>query len=366
MKTTRKYQVQELVDDARVLTPGENFHPKNGNRAKYIADRLQMLLGLTPTQSTKLKYKNSKGEVKNYRYEDCKYDLNQGYLQLATRKSDEGRAAVNVAEWLTPKTGSLTEAVTRKIHLINQETEGNGAKKHKSRVHRRDIDGGQTAGDLLNWSGSKSNCNADQPILRDQGQVLTRDERGLIVKAEHLGVITGVDIALSSSDGTEAYYALVNDEVNSLVYNPSSGICECVNLVNPEEDVPQTIAKVFRHPERKKWLSAIEKEYMNLISKGTWRVALLPKGRRLLGCRLVLKRKVDKNGDISSYKARCVIQGHTQQEGVDYGRLFQPVAALSTLRNQCCFALHRKQDLKSFDFEQAFVQTLPDRDVFIR
>ena len=94
---------------------------------------------------------------------------------------------------------------------------------------------------------------------------------------------------------------------------------------------------------------------MNLISKGTWRVALLPKGRRLLGCRLVLKGKVDKNGDISSYKARCVIQGHTQQEGVDYGRLFQPVAALSTLGNQCCFALHRKQDLKSFDFEQAFV-----------
>ena len=56
----------------------------------------------------------------------------------------------------------------------------------------------------------------------------------------------------------------------------------CVNLVNPEEDVPQTIAKVFKHPERKKWLSAIEKEYMNLISKVTWRIALLPKGRRLL------------------------------------------------------------------------------------
>jgi hypothetical protein len=64
---------------------------------------------------------------------------------------------------------------------------------------------------------TKSNCNADQPLLRDQGQVITRDERALIVKAEHLGVITGVDIALRSNDGTEAYYyyALVNDEVNS-------------------------------------------------------------------------------------------------------------------------------------------------------
>ena len=69
---------------------------------------------------------------------------------------------------------------------------------------------------------------------------------------------------------------------------------------------------------------------------------------------------------MASYKGRCVIQGHTQKEGVDYGRLFQPVAALSTLRNQCCFAVQRSQDLKSFDFEQAFVQAEPDQDVFIR
>ena len=179
-------------------------------------------------------------------------------------------------------------------------------------------------------------------------------------------MVTGIDISLTSSNGGEAYYVLVNDEVNSLVYNERSGLVECVNLVNPEEDVPQTIAKVFKHPEREKWLAAIQKEYMNLISKGTWRIALLPKGRKLLGCRLVLKKKVDKNGNVSSHKGRCVIQGHTQKEGVDYDRLFQPVAALNTLRNQCCFALQRNQHLKSFDFEQAFVQALPDRDIYIR
>ena len=215
-------------------------------------------------------------------------------------------------------------------------------------------------------SGSKSNCKAEQPLLRDQGQALTRDERAQIVKADHLGIVTGIDLNLRGPEGSQAYYALVNDELGSLVYNTESGMCECVNLVNPEEDVPQTIAKVFKHEDRKEWLDAILKEYMNLISKGTWRIALLPKGRRLLGCRLVLKRKVDKHGNLASYKGRCVIQGHTQKEGVDYGRLFQPVAALSTLRNQCCFAVQRSQDLKSFDFEQAFVQAEPDQDVFIR
>ena len=107
------------MDDTRVLIPGENFHPKKGNRAKYIADRLQMLLGLTPAQSTNLKYKNSKGSVKRYRYEDCKYDLNQGYLQLASSKSEEGRAAVHVAEWLTPKTGNSLD--NRNVNQISNK-----------------------------------------------------------------------------------------------------------------------------------------------------------------------------------------------------------------------------------------------------
>ena len=75
---------------------------------------------------------------------------------------------------------------------------------------------------------------------------------------------------------------------------------------------------------------------------------------------------MDKDGNISSHKARCVIQGHLQEEGIDYNRLFQPVAALNTLRNQCCFALHRSQDLRSWDFEQAFVQAEMDTDVYIR
>ena len=51
----RKYRVQDLVGDDRVLAPGKNFHPKKGNRAKYIADRLQSLIGLTPDESIKLR-----------------------------------------------------------------------------------------------------------------------------------------------------------------------------------------------------------------------------------------------------------------------------------------------------------------------
>ena len=165
----KKYNVQSLVDEKRVLIPGRSYHPKNGNRAKYIADRLQCLVGLTPEQSTELKYLNSKGLLKKYRYEDCKYDLNNEYLELTDCHSTIGRAFVNMAEWLTPKTRGLTEAVTNKMPYIEHQDDANhkAAAKHKGRVKRRDIEGGQTAGNLLLLSGSKSNCKAAQPLLSD-------------------------------------------------------------------------------------------------------------------------------------------------------------------------------------------------------
>ena len=114
-KKLKKYRVQDLVDEDKVLVPGRHYNSTNGNRAKYIADRLQALLGLTPSESTALKYATFKGNIKQYRYEDCKYDLNQGYLDLASKSSEVGRASVHVAEWLTPNCGTLTEAVTKKL-----------------------------------------------------------------------------------------------------------------------------------------------------------------------------------------------------------------------------------------------------------
>jgi hypothetical protein len=282
---------------------------------------------------------------------DCKYDLDRGYLKLEMPDSKTGVASIFFAECLTPANqqihGTLTQAVTQSLGRIDHQS-----------TKRRDLDGGITV-------GKHQVRPAAQPLLHDQTVPITRDEKAMIIKADYLGLTSGTDIEISHGKETLTY-AIVNDEISHLVMNDDSKMCECVNLVNPDEDVPQTIAAIFRHRDRREWLDSVLQEYTNLASKGTWRIALLPKGRKMLGCRLVLKRKMDKNGNMSSRKARCVIQGYTQVEGVDYQRLFQPVAALNTLRNQCCFALQRQQDLRSWDFEQAFVQSDMDTDIYVR
>jgi hypothetical protein len=359
------FRVQELVDDKRVLAPGPKFIPKNGNAAKYIVDRLQTLVGLTPYQTQTVMYRTKSGGTKQYTLGDCKYDLEGGKLILVHKDSNTGTAAVYMATRLTPKKGTLSEGIASKMIQIEDSITGRVYSGSRMQFEpRRDIDGGITSSTPMD--DTRGHIKPSQPYLRDPTATLTRDEKVLIIKADHLGLVTGVDLNLQAPDGTEMTYTIVDDETESFVYNPTTRLTECVHLVTPDEDVPQTFAKILKHSERKEWLECVLKEYVNLASKGTWRIAALPAGRRMLGCRLVLRRKVDKDGNLTSRKGRCVIQGYNQEEGVDYQRLFQPVAALSTLRNQCCIALHNGEDLKSWDFEQAFVQSNMDTEMYIR
>ena len=106
-----KFLAQELVDEDRVLVPGPKFIPKNGNWAKYITDRLQILLGLRPWDTTRCKFQK-KWAIADYTVGDCAYDLNMGYLSLVDRSSDIGSASINICNVLTSKRGSLTDTVS--------------------------------------------------------------------------------------------------------------------------------------------------------------------------------------------------------------------------------------------------------------
>ena len=72
-----KFRTQDLADEARVLVPGPKYASETGPRAKYIADRLQMLLGLIPAETRVLRYQK-KGKIVNYGLGDCCFEQNKG------------------------------------------------------------------------------------------------------------------------------------------------------------------------------------------------------------------------------------------------------------------------------------------------
>ena len=76
--------------------------------------------------------------------------------------------------------------------------------------------------------------------------------------------------------------------------------------------------------------------------------------------------KADECGWPTKPKAKRVARGDEQRANVDFGELFAPTAAVSSVRLLTAMACKLDLDLRHFDIEQAFVQADLEENVFMR
>jgi hypothetical protein len=57
----------------------------------------------------------------------------------------------------------------------------------------------------------------------------------------------------------------------------------------------------------------------------------LPNGRKLVGRKWVLKKKLNAKRKVKKCKAHLVEEGYSQVEGIDFGDIFSPVAKLTSI-----------------------------------
>jgi hypothetical protein len=103
-----------------------------------------------------------------------------------------------------------------------------------------------------------------------------------------------------------------------------------------------------------KWHAAIKSELDSHIENGTWEPGELPPGRREISSKWVFKTKVNADGSLR-YKARLVVRGFEQREGLDYQETFAPVAKFPTLRVLLALAAHYDWEIHQMDVKTAFL-----------
>jgi hypothetical protein len=77
-----------------------------------------------------------------------------------------------------------------------------------------------------------------------------------------------------------------------------------------------------------------------------------------------LKRNTEKS--ISRFKARFVVQGFTQQLGVDFFETFAPTASLSLLRTLFALVELNQWEVNSFDVSTAYLHSPVDEEIYVR
>jgi len=128
---------------------------------------------------------------------------------------------------------------------------------------------------------------------------------------------------------------------------------------------PETLAEALRGPDRNHWLEAVQKELDSLRKHGTYRVVPLPKGRKPVKCKWVLKIK-DLQGGGLKYKARLVAKGFSQKEGIDYKETYAPVIKYKSLRTLLAVANERDMEIHQMDVTTAFLNGDLEEEIYMQ
>jgi len=79
----------------------------------------------------------------------------------------------------------------------------------------------------------------------------------------------------------------------------------------------------------------------------------------------VFINNLDEAGVITRNKARLVVKGYNQEEGIDYGETFVPVARLEVVRLLLAFACMSGFKLFQMDVKSAFLNEFINDEVYV-
>nr|GEV34771.1 Gag-Pol polyprotein [Tanacetum cinerariifolium] len=115
-----------------------------------------------------------------------------------------------------------------------------------------------------------------------------------------------------------------------------------------------------------KWVEAMEKELKALEINDTWKLTELTEGHKAISLKWVYKIKYLPNGKVERYKARLVIKGFDQKEGVDYKHTFSPMPKATTVRVLIAIATVKGWPIHQLDINNAFLHGFVEEEIYMK
>ncbi len=136
--------------------------------------------------------------------------------------------------------------------------------------------------------------------------------------------------------------------------------------IQPIPNVPTNVDKALNRPNRSEQRKTFEEELNSYEVQKTQDLVKLLRSRKALLGRQVIVIKLNVNGLIARFKARWVVKGFRQIEGVNYDKTFSLV--VKSITQRILLALGAKYNLyiEYVDIVTAFLELLLREEVYIK
>ena len=99
----------------------------------------------------------------------------------------------------------------------------------------------------------------------------------------------------------------------------------------------------------------MNEEYHSLLANDTRDLIPLPKGRKIVRCRWVYKKKFGPDGKVDRHKARLVAKVFSQVEGIEYTKTFSPISKMNSIHLVLSLVASFKWEVHQMDVKFAFL-----------
>ncbi|GJR67942.1 putative ribonuclease H-like domain-containing protein [Tanacetum coccineum] len=123
--------------------------------------------------------------------------------------------------------------------------------------------------------------------------------------------------------------------------------------------------KIFKALKDESWVDAMQEELLQFKIQEVWNLVDLPNGKKVIGTKWVYRNKKDEMGIVVRNKARLVVQGHRQEERIDYDEVFAPVARIEAIKIFLTFASYMGFIVYQMDVKSAFLYGKIDEEVYV-
>ncbi len=139
----------------------------------------------------------------------------------------------------------------------------------------------------------------------------------------------------------------------------------CLLSAGTEAVDPRSVREAKDGPYWDTWLVAMKDEFDSLCQNETWTLVPRPADRATLRGKWVYKTKTGPDGEILRHKARWVVRGFEQKEGIDYNETFASVVKPMTYKALFAIAAALDLELHQMDVKTAFLYGLVEETIYV-